>query len=350
MFDSRYSRRTFMKIAGGAAGSLAVAGASGLIPSTAFGAQTYRGVTYYTPSYRGIIEVKREAIERLKQNAGDRFKVDFYDSGTLMKADEQTSALRSGTIQFMFHTTSYITRSFKILGITGLPSLVQELYQNGDRIKMESPLWKLINDELAKDNIFMLTAGGGVLEPEYVWSGDKQISSLGDLQGKRLRIVSYEATESLKQFGVAGVRIPSSETYLALQRGTVDGAVLNITTTMGRRLYEQLKHCYELPVTAYTVGLFMLKKQWDKLDDATRAAFWDAAQFYDNTFCSRINTKWAKDVYWPEIEQAGVTMNQPTPAEAGTFREKAQPVWDWWCNEVGEDVGRKAIKLALGEG
>ena len=30
-----------------------------------------------------------------------------------MKADEQTSALRTGTIQYMFHTTSYITRSFK---------------------------------------------------------------------------------------------------------------------------------------------------------------------------------------------------------------------------------------------
>ena len=50
-------------------------------------------------------------------------KIDFFDSGTLVKTDEQVPALRAGTIQFMFHTTSYITRTFPILGITGLPSL-----------------------------------------------------------------------------------------------------------------------------------------------------------------------------------------------------------------------------------
>ena len=107
-------------------------------------------------------------VERLQQNAGDALAVEFYDSGTLVKADEQVSALRAGTIDFMFHTSSYITRSFEILGITGLPSLVEDLYEHGERIAMETPLWELINEELAKSNLFMLSAGGGIFEPEYV--------------------------------------------------------------------------------------------------------------------------------------------------------------------------------------
>ena len=86
----------------------------------------------------------------------------------------------------MRHLVSYITRSFKILGVTGLPSLVEELYEHGDRMRMESPLWKLVNDRLAKDNLFMLTQGGGVIEPEYIWSSEsKKIASLKDLQGKK---------------------------------------------------------------------------------------------------------------------------------------------------------------------
>ena len=213
---------------------------------------------------------------------------------------------------------------------------------------MESPLWKLINDELAKDDIFMLTAGGGVLEPEYIWSGDKKIASLDDLSGKRLRIVSYEATESLKQFGAAGVRIPSSETYLALQRGTVDGAVVNINTNMGRRLYEQLKNCYQLPVTAFTVGLFMSKRRWDSLDTETKSAFWNAASWYDKNFCTQVNNDYNKKQYWPKIQETGLEIFTPTEKETQLFQQKSKPIWDWWKKEVGETVGQKAIDLAMG--
>lgn len=349
MTEKKLSRRDFIKWSGAGSG-LAVAGMCGLWPKGAHAASKnlMTGVTYYTPSYKGILSVKHEFIEKLKANAGEAFNVEFYDSGTLMKADEQTSALRTGTIQFMFHTTSYITRSFKILGITGLPSLVQNLYTNGDLIKMESPLWTLINDQLAKDDIFMLSLGGGVLEPEYVWSGKKKIASLEDLSGKRLRIVSYEATEAMKQFGSAGVRIPSSETYLALQRGTVDGAVLNINTTMGRRLYEQLKYCYQLPVTAFTVGLFMSKRKWDRLDSATKSAFWDAARWYDNNFCSRVNHAYSLEQYWPQLGDGGLETFTPTDREAQLFRQKSEPIWNWWKKEVGESVGQRAIDLTMG--
>lgn len=349
MINKKVSRRDFFKWSGGICGGVALSGLNGFFPTTGLAADTFTGVTYYTPTYKGILSVKKQCIELLKKEAGDRFKVEFYDSGTLMKADEQTSALRTGTIQFMFHTSSYITRSFKSLGITGLPSLVQDLYSNGSRIKMESPLWKHINDRLAKENIFMLTLGGGVLQPEYIWSGDKKIASLGDLKGKRLRIVSYEATEALKHFGAAGVRIPSSETYLALQRGTVDGAVLNISTTMGRRLFEQLKYCYQLPVTAFTVGLFMLKRTWDKLDDETRSAFWNAAKWYDENFCYQLNNQFYVEEYWPHIKSAGIEIIQPTEAELRKFQDQSKPVWEWWKKEVGKDWGQKAIDLAMGK-
>lgn len=349
MKERKFSRRDFIKWTG-AGSSLAVAGMYGFLPKNVHAAsqKLMTGVTYYTPSYKGILSVKHEFIEILRKEAGKSFDVEFFDSGTLMKADEQTSALRTGTIQFMFHTTSYVTRSFKILGITGLPSLVQNLYSNGDLIKMESPLWKLINDQLAKDDIFMLSAGGGVLEPEYVWSGKKKITSLDDLSGKRLRIVSYEATEAMKQFGSAGVRIPSSETYLALQRGTVDGAVLNINTVMGRRLYEQLKYCYQLPVTAFTVGLFMPKRKWDSLDSATKSAFWNAASWYDSNFCRQVNNTYSQEQYWPHLNGDGLKTIIPTEKESQIFSQKSEPIWNWWKKEVGETVGQRAIDLVMG--
>jgi len=248
----------------------------------------------------------------------------------------------------MFHTTSYITRTFPVLGITGLPSLCDQLAVHGERLDMESPLWKQINDVLAKDNTFMLTAGGGVEEPEYIWSGANKVSSLADLKGKRVRIVSYEAEEVLKAYGVAGARIPSSELYLAVQRGTVEATVANINTVVGRKLYEQVKNCYQLPVTAFAIAVFFMKDRWDKLPDKIKAAFWDAGKWFDKNYAMYLNKKFYPEKYWPRVEKAGVKIFKPTEKELKDFEEKSQPVWAWWKKQIGEEVGQKAINMAMG--
>jgi TRAP-type C4-dicarboxylate transport system substrate-binding protein len=214
---------------------------------------------------------------------------------------------------------------------------------------MESALWTLINDQLAKDNLFMLTAGGGIMEPECVWSGKLKVASLEDLKGKHCRVVSYEATEALKSFGVAGVRVPSSETYLALQRGTVDAAVANISTIVGRKLYEPVKYCYRIPVTAFTISVFFLKDKWDKLPDKEKAVFWEAGKWCDANYAGTVNKKFYLDQYWPIIKKAGIEVAAPTGADLNTFEEKSQPIWKWWKNQVGAQVGQKAIDLALGK-
>jgi TRAP-type C4-dicarboxylate transport system substrate-binding protein len=350
MAKKEMTRRGFIRTTGAGLGLAAIAGPGGVFGHVAWAAPTMTGVTYLTPAYKALMWGINGFNQRLQEAAGDAFKVDFHDSGTLMKADEQNAALRAGTIQYMFHTTSYITRSFKILGITGLPSLVNQLYRHGDRIAMESPLWKFLNDRLAEDNIFMLTAGGGLLEPEYIWSSEKnKIASLADLKGKRMRVVSYEATEALKKFGVAGTRIPSSETYLALQRGTVDGAVANVSTIMGRRLFEQLKFCYQLPVTGFTISIFLLKKKWDKMPEEQKNAFWDAAKWYDENYAGHINSHYYKEEYWPELTQGGLEIIQPTEEDLNQFETASRPIWEWWKDEVGPEWGQKAIQLALGK-
>lgn len=341
------TRRSLLQYAGAAGGALVVNGMPvGLALAQG---QTITGVTYLTPTYEALMWGINGFVERLKEAGGDAINVEFYDSGTLLGADEQTSALRAGTIDFMVHTSSYISRSLPILGVTGLPSLVEELHVHGDRLAMGTPLYDLINEELASANLFMLTSGGGIMEPEYVWSGANKIASLDDMRGKKIRVVGYEAATTFEKFGVAPVRIPSSETYLALQRGTVDGAVLNISTVLGRKLQEQLRYVYKLPSTAYAQQIFLLKDRWDSLDEPTKAAFQEAGKWFDENFASQVNGDWYPNKYWPRIEEAGIEIMEPSAEDAERFEQAAQEAWEWWKGEVGEEVGQKAIDYALGK-
>jgi TRAP-type C4-dicarboxylate transport system substrate-binding protein len=346
---NRLTRRQFLRVAGAGAGAIVLGLPDGFQGTAVAAPPTYTGVTYLTPAYKDLFPPIMGFIDRLKKNP-DLMKIDFFDSGTLIKTDEQVSAMRAGTIQFMFHTSSYITRTFPILGVEGLPSLCNHLYEHGERLNMESPLWKLINDVLAKDNTFRLTAGGGILEPEYIWSGNNKVTSLAELKGKRVRIVSFEAEEVLKPYGVAGSRIPSSELYLAVQRGAVDATVANISTVMGRKLYEQVKYCFKLPLTAFSISIFLMKDKWDKMPDNVKAAFWDAGKWFEQNYATMINRKFYPEIFVPQLEKAGVKTVKPTDQEFKDFEQKSQPVWTWWKKQVGEEIGQKAINLALGKG
>jgi len=342
-------RRGFLKAAGIGGMTMLLSGLEPFKGLVRADVSTYSGATYLTPAYRVLKYGVDGFVDQLKKHSNGVMKIEFFDSGTLLKADELVAGLKVGTIQFMFHTTSYITRSFPILGIMDLPGIGNHLYAHGERLKMESALWTLINAELAKENLFMLTTGGGVFEPQYIWSGRNKVIRLADLQGKRCRIVSPAATEVLEQFGVTGLRIPSSQTYLALQRGQVDVLVANISTVIGRNLYEQLKYCFKMPVLTFSIPVFLLKDRWDRLSGEEKSVFWKAGQWYDQHQVQVVNETHYPKAYWPIIEKAGIQIVLPTAEERQLFSRRAQPAWASWKGQVGEKVGQRAIGLALGK-
>lgn len=344
------TRRNVLKTAAMASAGAAILGPGGLMARRAQAATTFTGVTYLPPSYRALTYGSAGFIDFLREHGEDIMEVDFYDSGQLLQADEQLPALRARTIDFMFHTTSYITRSVPILGILGLPGVVGELYSNPQRLRHGSPLFELINEQLASENLYMLTSGGGILEPEYLWStSTSPVRSLDELRGKKVRVVSFEATSALEEYNIGAVRIPSSETYLALQRGTVDAGVFNISTIIGRSLQEQLAVCYQLPITGFSVAPFMLRDRWDSLDDDMREVLSGAASWYDENFISHCNDGIYPDDYWPLVNAANIEVIAPSEADLATFNEATHKVWDEWKEQVGNDVGERAIALALGQ-
>ncbi len=343
-----WSRRDFLRIAG-IGGSAFLVANGGRLAGTARAANTrYRGVTYLTRAYRAIMQMIDGFVFHLRDGTSSFLDIEFFDSATLMTADQQTMGLKSGTADFAFQATSYLTESCPVLGILGLPGIVLDLYDHGNRIVMDSPLQRLINEELAKRNLFMLTAGGGIMEPEYIWSRTEKISNLKDLNGRRCRVVGHEASEVLRSFGATPIRIPSSDCYLALQRGRVDALLANVSTVIGRSLYKQLRYCYQMPITAFSVAVFLQRDRWDEMPPRDKGAFIKAAGWYDRNAAATINTKTYREEYWPIVEKSGITVFRPSAEELENFHQQALLTWDMWKKRVGEDVGARAIRLAMG--
>lgn len=340
-------RRKFLTYSG----ALAAGSTLGLPLTRAHAAETITGVTYLPPSYKALTAGSAGFVEQLEKNHADVVDIDFHDSGRLLAADEQLPALRAGNIDFMFHTTSYVTRSLPILGVLGLPGVVNALYENPERLKRGSPLFNLINEQLEDEHgLYMLSVGGNILQPEYIWSTESDpVRTLDDLDGKKVRVVGYEATGAIEAFGGASVRIPSSELYLALQRGTVDAAVCNISTVVGRSLQEQLGQVLRVPVTAFGIGIFVTTDHWAGMSDDVKEAMTSAAEWFDENSARMANEDFYEDEYWPMMDEAGVEVIEPDQETLDRFAEVSEDVREEWIGEVGQEVGERAITLAEGE-
>lgn len=340
------TRRNFLTT-GAALAGLAATG----LPRAAHAAEMLTGVSYLPPSYADLAYGSQGLVDLVNEKGGELVSLDYHDSARLLAADEQLPALRAGTIDFMFHTTSYITRSLPILGVLGLPGVVGPLYENPDRLKRGAPLFELIATELAKQGITCLSLGGGIMEPEYVWSIDSApIRSLKDIAGKKIRLVSFEASEAMEHFGAAPVRIPSSELYLALERGTVDAAVANISTINGRSIQEQVHFGYRLPVTGFAIGVFLMTKRWVSLPENVREIFMQGVDWFDENSARAANQDYFAAKYWPAFKEGGLEVIEPTPEELAEFDTINADVREVWLKEVGDETGNRAIALALGEG
>jgi TRAP-type transport system periplasmic protein len=106
------------------------------------------------------------------------------------------------------------------------------------------------------------------------------ILSQKDLQGKRIRS-SGGWTPLLKALGATTVNLSFPETYEALQKGSIDGAINYIPFVKSYKQYEQAGYLTEVgmgQVLGYGAGINLA--QWTSLPDDVRAAIVEASDAF----------------------------------------------------------------------
>ncbi|NYT83820.1 TRAP transporter substrate-binding protein [Alcaligenaceae bacterium] len=128
----------------------------------------------------------------------------------------------------------------------------------------------LAQEMYAKDNIHMLPCG--ILPPESGGWFRKEIKSLDDLRGLKMRFLGLGA-KVMEQFGVSTQLLAPGEVYQALELGTLDGAEQSVPAIdRGLGFYQIAKFNY-FPgwhQQSTVQELLINKKSWDKLNPAQK--------------------------------------------------------------------------------
>jgi hypothetical protein len=74
-----------------------------------------------------------------------------------------------------------------------------------------------------------------------------------------------------------------------------------------------------------------------------------AAAWFDVESAREANAKIYPNEYWPKVKAKGIKVIEASAADLVSLDKASAKVRAAWVKDVGEDIGKKAIALALGQ-
>lgn len=163
-----------------------------------------------------------EAWMSCLKEAYDSVSFNYLSSGQIASAKEMLDALDNGVADLSIILMGYVTSKMPLNGVSLLPDL-------GSRASEVTPAYSKVvregqmADEFAQNGIRPLWV---VVFPSYqLMSRGEPLKSEADMSGKVIRSSGGAMNLTVSSLGASAAEIPSSDLYVALERGTVDGGL-----------------------------------------------------------------------------------------------------------------------------
>ena len=195
-----------------------------------------------------------------------------------------------------------------------------------------------MHQELTEQNTKLLWLQGLL---SYDIESNVAIPTLNDMKGKKLAVIGTEFPKWVEAAGAAPVTMPAGDRYVALQRGTFDGQIIDMSVFGDLKNYEVSKHyTYTNLGSAVPLGGWMNLDLFNSFSPELQALFdevsMETEQYHIDLLTSR------KQGYIDTLTKAGVTFYtmpqadldrwaQLMPDMPAVFAEKVTKLgWPGW--------------------
>lgn len=283
-----------------------------------------------------------KAMENLKQKTAEKTNgsvaITIYPAGQLYNDKNMNDAVMSGGIDMGLNTVGRWASIIPAMDVFDVPFLFPS-YEKVDQA-IDGGLGEKLGNELMKKGVKpLIWADYGFVQ----FANNKhEVKTPADFAGLKIRGYSKYSAETIKALGASSVTMGSSEVYMGIQRGTIDGQTSGTTAMRDRKMYEV--HEY-LTITNHASPEFIVainQKSYNKLDDAQKKALDEAALEVRNDL--RANAKKEDLQALEDLKAKGMKVYVVPENEIAVWQEATKPVWDIFIKENGK-IGQELIDI-----
>jgi len=208
-------RRSLIKNAG-IAGVLA----AGIAPAVhAQAAVRWRLASSFPKSLDTIFGSAEMFSKTVRALSGGKFEVSVHAAGELMPAFGVVDGIQNGTVEMAQTASYYFTGKDSIFAFGcavpfGLTARQMDAWMEHGNGR------KLMDEFYAKYNILSMSAGNTTTQMGGWYR--KEIKSVADLKGLKMRLGGGLFGEAMAKLGVVAQNMPAGDVYQALEKGTLD--------------------------------------------------------------------------------------------------------------------------------
>lgn len=236
---------------------------------------TLRAAHYFKedhPWHKGLVYFAKRVDEESK----GRVKIDIFNGGILGSEAQTLQFVKDGSLDLVVSDPSAGSPFAKELDFFALPFMFRD-YAHWQASLDGAPGKSYAQMIEGKTGIKILGYWGGSIR--NVLSTKKPITSMDDLKGFRLRLISSPLkVNAWKAVGTVPTPIAFMETYLAMKSGVVDGMENESVAVRDMKFYEPAPYIARTEHEFTVRPLFISKKTFDKLPADLQAAVVKAAQ------------------------------------------------------------------------
>jgi TRAP-type transport system periplasmic protein len=340
----KFGRRRFLGLAAGAVAAPAVARVAwGQTP------QVTLKLHHFLPPVSNVhTKLLVPWARKVEADSGNRIKIDIFPSMQLGGTPPQLfDQARDGVADITWTLPGSTPGRFPTIEVFEVPFVPAKSAMANARAVQE----------FAETN---LQKEFGEVHPLCLWAHDhglvhanKQVNTLEDLKGLRLRSPTRLAGDALNALGAIGRPMPIPQLPEALAQRALDGCVIPWEVVPAVKVHELVKFHTQLPgtPTLYTATfvLAMNKAKYDSLPaDLKKVIDQNAGQ----AFATLAGKMWDEQALAVEdmVKKRGNTITTLSAEEAARWRKATEPVAEAWIKQVKDKGldGGKLIETARG--
>jgi tripartite ATP-independent transporter DctP family solute receptor len=278
-------------------------------------------------SHYGVaIDTFAREVER---RTNGRYRVQTFYSAALGAERESVEGVQLGTLDLTLTSTGPLPNFVPEVAILDIPFLFRD-YTHA-RAVLDGPIGQeLLTKFSAKGMVGLAWAENGF---RHMTNSKRPVHVPEDLKGLKMRTMENPIhIEAYKQFGILPTPMAFTEVFTALQQGTVDGQENPLSVITAAKL-DQVQKYLSLTGHVYSPAVFLMNKaQWDRLSDADKQAFMDAAKEGVKADRARVDDDERKAV--ADLRARGMTVAENV--DKARFQAALGPVYADFAKRFGQ--------------